>query len=126
MDTLAIEPGGTRFAEAGEGNTVRIRDTTTLEIIDEFRVHNSAVTALDWHPQGGILASGSRDRTIRIWDVASHRLLNQWIGLIAAPKSLEFSPSGSRLASSDVEGRASIRELSLAIDSIERSSMSSE
>ena len=59
MDLLAIAPAGDRFAEAGADRNVRIRDIKTLEILHQFRVHNSRVTGLAWHPKKSVLATTS-------------------------------------------------------------------
>ncbi|MEQ2008923.1 MAG: protein kinase [Limisphaerales bacterium] len=95
---LSAEPGGSRLAEAGQNNMIRIRNTTTLEGRKGFRAHDRAITALAWHPRLPLLASASADLSIKIWNADSGKLLEEFIGPAGAPISLRFSPSGNRLA----------------------------
>ena len=97
MDTLAIESGGRRFAEAGADKKVRVRDVATLAVQQEFRAHDGAITALAWHPTRPILATASTDLVIRLWDLDTGRLLQELRGPRVAANQLAFSPSGRRL-----------------------------
>lgn len=110
MDTLAISPDGKRFAEAGGDKRVRIRDAESLEILEEFRVHDAAVTAIAWHPSLPILVTGSDDLTIRFWDLNTKAQLDRISGVLGASETLVFSPSGRRLGSASEDGRAYIWE----------------
>ncbi|MCB1087124.1 MAG: hypothetical protein KDM63_08770, partial [Verrucomicrobiae bacterium] len=97
MDALAIEPGGKRFAEAGNNKHVRIRDAATLKVLADFRAHDDSITALAWHPKKPILATGSADLTIRLWNLETGERIDEFRGPLAAPLQLSFSPSGQRL-----------------------------
>ncbi len=98
MDVLAIAPDAKRFAEAGTDKIVRIRDSATLAVLREFRVHDGPITAMAWHPGKPIIATGSSDCTIRLWNVETGRMLEEFGGSLTAPLSLTFSPGGQRLA----------------------------
>jgi serine/threonine protein kinase/WD40 repeat protein len=94
MNRLAVEPGGTRFAEVGEDKMVRIRDVNTLKVIKEFRAHDGPIQAIAWRPGTHIIATGSTDRSVRLWDVDSGQFIEELhIGLreIARPV---FQPFG--------------------------------
>ncbi len=97
MDDITIAPGGSRFAEAGVDKKVRIRDSETLAVKQEFRAHDGAITALAWHPTRPILATGSADLCIRLWDLDTGRRLEELRGPLAPPSSLAFSPNGQRI-----------------------------
>ncbi|MDF1755993.1 MAG: hypothetical protein P1U89_24610 [Verrucomicrobiales bacterium] len=97
-----------RIAEAGTDKHVRIRDSETLAVISEFRVHDGAVTALAWHPKKAILATGSGDLTIRLWDVETGERIDELRGPLRAPHQLAFAPSGRRLGCASLDGTTRI------------------
>ncbi|KAF8761772.1 hypothetical protein RHS01_00222 [Rhizoctonia solani] len=73
------------------------------DIIDTFGLlegHEDKVWALDFSPDGILLASGSADCTIRIWNFVEQRLaagpLQRHSGVI---RSVKFSPDGTKVAS---------------------------
>src|SRR5262249_44947771 len=58
--------------------------------------HKWGVTAVDFHPTKGMLASGSLDRTVRVWDLDNDRSVT-----LEAPArviALKFSPDGTCIA----------------------------
>lgn len=103
MNALAVAPDGHLFAEAGEDKLVRIRDTTTLAVQQEFRAHDGAITALAWHPTRPILATASTDLCVRFWDLETGRRLEELRGFSSPVTHLAFSPGGERLASSNFD-----------------------
>jgi serine/threonine protein kinase/WD40 repeat protein len=110
MDVLAIAPTGSRFAEAGVDKRVRIRDSETLNVLQDFRAHDGPITALAWHPTKPILATASTDRSIRLWDLETGRRLEEIRDPLAALQVLAFSPSGRRLAGGETGRRNHIWE----------------
>lgn len=100
LGVLALAPDGRRFAEAGADKKVRIRDTATLAVQQEFRAHDGPIAALAWHPTKPILATTSADLAIRLWNLDTGRRLEELRGPLGTPNSLVFSPGGQRLACS--------------------------
>jgi WD40 repeat protein len=98
MNCVVAEPGGDRFAEAGDDKVVRIRDANTLAVLRSFRAHDGPINAIAWHPRRAVIATGSADRTVRLWDIESGRLIEQMHVSLREPQALYFSPSGNRLA----------------------------
>jgi WD40 repeat protein len=98
LGVLVVAPDGRRLAEAGADKMVRIRDTATLAVQQEFRAHDGPITALAWHPAKPILATTSADLTIRLWNLETGRRLEELRGPVTTPMGLGFSPSGQRLA----------------------------
>lgn len=103
-------PDGRRFAEAGADRNVRLRDGTTLEVLNEFRVHNAPITALAWHPTRPILATASEDLVIRLWNLDDGTRLEELRGPLSPPSVLSFSPDGTRLATASRDRVARIWE----------------
>ena len=98
IQAMAMEPGESRFAEAGLGGRIRIRNTVDFEIIREFRAHDAPVVALAWHPTLPILASVSSDRIIRFWNVDTVGFLSERYGIASDPTAMKFSPEGNWIA----------------------------
>ncbi|HEY1048678.1 MAG TPA: WD40 repeat domain-containing protein, partial [Prosthecobacter sp.] len=109
-EVLAVAPGGQRFAEGGLDKRVRVRDATTLAILQEFRAHDGAITALAWHPSRPILATASMDLCIRLWDLDTGRRLEELRGATQPPHQLSFSPSGHLLGAASPDDDARIWE----------------
>ena len=101
MDALSVSPDGGRFAEAGMDKKVRIRDTKTLEVLQEFRAHNDTIGTLAWHPTLPVLASASNDFTVKIWNLETGECLQVLRSLDSGPTALSFSPTGKRITCSD-------------------------
>jgi hypothetical protein len=111
MDVLAVAPDGRTFAEAGANKMVRIRDTTTLSVVREFRAHDDSITALAWHPFRPIMATASQDLSVKVWDLDTGRRIQEMWGMVSAPTSLAFSPTGKRLGCAGGNGPTRIWEL---------------
>lgn len=111
MDVLAVSPDGRRFVEAGADKCVRVRDPDTLAVLQEFRAHDGAITAIAWQPGSDIVATASDDLTIRLWDLKTGSRLQTLRGPLVAPHTLNFSPSGHRLACAGPDGVTRIWQL---------------
>ena len=92
---LAVSPQGALLAEGCKDNRVRLRNPKTLAVEREFRVHDSEVRNLDWHPTLPVLATLGRNE-VRLWDVKSGRMLEE-IRLKNAWGHLRFVADGRRL-----------------------------
>lgn len=61
--------GGVEFAAAFENGTVQKWDLRApSSFVRKWSAHNGLALAVDWHPDGRVLASGGRDRLIKLWD----------------------------------------------------------
>lgn len=102
-DAFAIEasPDGQQLAEAGNDQRIRIRNSWTLDVEQEFRAHDGPVTALAWHPRMPFLVTASEDLTVRIWDLGTGRMLEELRGFASQPEHhpevLSISPDGTTL-----------------------------
>ena len=92
-----MAPDGASFAEAGADRIVRLRDARTLEVRQQFRAHDEAITALAFHPTRPILATGSEDLTVKLWDLGTGRMLEEVRELRGGVAQVAFTGSGRRL-----------------------------
>ncbi len=65
-----------------------------------FQGHTSVIMAVDFSPDGQIIASASFDKTIKLWQVSTGKLITTLEGHQERLWSLRFSPDGRTLASS--------------------------
>lgn len=98
INAIATSSDGTMIAEGGADRMVRLRDSRTLAVRQELRVHDSPVMALAFHPTRPILATASEDLTIKLWSLNDGRLLEELSGPVGPPRQIIFGPGGRRLA----------------------------
>lgn len=65
---ICVSPDGLHLAEAGSDKRLRIRNAQTLEIEQEFRCHEAALSGVAWHPTLPLLVTQARDGMIRVWN----------------------------------------------------------
>jgi small GTP-binding protein len=99
VTSIAWSPREQVIAVGYSNGAIRLRSTTTAEIVKEFEGHEGAVNSVVWSPDGRTLASASADETIRVWDVESERLHFELARHSDEVLDLAWSPDGRLLAS---------------------------
>ncbi|MBA4419858.1 MAG: hypothetical protein C0391_01795 [Anaerolinea sp.] len=84
-------------------------DVSSYDVPDPSGVHQRGVVnyvrALDFSPDGKMLASGGNDTTIRLWDVKTGKQIGDPIlGHVDVIRCIAFSPDGNLLASAGEDG----------------------
>ncbi|KAI1944399.1 WD domain protein [Ophidiomyces ophidiicola] len=64
-----------------------------------LRGHQRGVSAVQFSPDGTMIASCSADSTIRVWNSSTGRLIHMFEGHLAGVSTLSWSPDGTFLAS---------------------------
>lgn len=93
-----ISPAGVLAADTYMG-TIRLHDLRTGHILHALRGHvgysfHGAASALDFSPDGKLLASGGMDKKVGLWDVATGKLLFFGRGHKDQVLSVAFSSQG--------------------------------
>jgi WD40 repeat protein len=82
---------------------VRLWDPSSGKERRRLEGHTAQVTAVDFSPEGYLLATGGWDESIRLWNIAKGREFRQLIKKteeksVSMLFSVAFSPDGKRLA----------------------------
>lgn len=67
---LSWSPDGTYLASVDCGSSfIHIWDTATWEQRTTIGVEEAQLTAIDWHPDGQLIASASQNKQVRVWNI---------------------------------------------------------
>jgi WD40 repeat protein len=104
IGAVAAAPDGKTIAVAATDRTLAIYDALTGKPLMQFEGVPGQVKALDFSPDGHLLASGqeaSADDSVRIWDVTQGTAVQRVAGPPNQASAVAFSPDGRRLASAE-------------------------
>ena len=76
----------------------------THQALRELHGHRGGVYAVDYSPDGRLLASAGEDGIVRVWEPATGKLLAELSGHESEINGLEFSPDGRQLATVSDKG----------------------
>jgi WD40 repeat protein len=83
---------------AGSPQAIALVDPATGQVACRLAGHDTGVNALEFSPDGQILATAGLDRTIKFWNVndgTERGTLKEGVGCV---RSISFSPDGNWLA----------------------------
>jgi WD40 repeat protein len=90
-----------RVAAVGSGDgAIQLLEIDSGKILDTYRGHTDAVTAVAFAPGGTRFVSGSRDKTVRLWDVKNpEQSLKTWSEHQGAVGGVAISTDGTMMVS---------------------------
>jgi hypothetical protein len=98
----ATSPDGKLTASARD-QVITILDAQTGKEIASLRGHTATVSALDFSPDGKMLASGSLDKTVALWELGTFQLLRK-LTLPSAVNDVCFRADGKMIAVRESDG----------------------
>lgn len=101
---LAISTKQDRLAVGYSDGFIRVFDTNTWDLVQQWQAHDPSVFTLQYSICGRWLVSGGRDAKIRVWDIAQNYIENQTIAAhLFAVNHLVYSPDGQYFASASMD-----------------------
>jgi WD40 repeat protein len=94
--SIAFSPSGLLLATGDGGGTVTIRKALTGEPLHTLDIYNDSVLALDFSPDGAMLATGGG--AAQLWEVATGERIGILQDRSGSSGTLDFSPDGALLA----------------------------
>ncbi len=98
VSAVAFSPDGKTVMVGGQDGVI-YQFQSDGKLVRTIPGHTSAITALEIHPAGAVLASASKDRTVRLWNLANGQALKTLDGHGAWVQGVAFVTQGARLAS---------------------------
>lgn len=92
------------FLPAGQAHEIVLLDLISADTLALLAGHTETLTAVDFSPDGQILASASRDATVRLWQVNTGELLHVISDHEGPVLAVRFDPNGTRLYTSGADG----------------------
>ena len=98
--------------EPGRYGEVRVWNTGDGSVVHVLRGHRDSVYAVEFSPDGSVLATGSYDQKIRLWNASTGALLHELSGHNGAVFDLDFRRDGKVLASASADRTTKLWDVS--------------
>lgn len=96
---LAVSQGGQLIASGDKDGVLIVWHGETGEpLIQPINAHSSAITSLDFSPDGTVLAIGSVANTTKLCNTKTWQMLGNPIWCGSQVRCIQYSPSGEHLA----------------------------
>ncbi|ACK69682.1 WD-40 repeat protein [Gloeothece citriformis PCC 7424] len=99
--SVACSPKGELIASSGGGSdcTIKLWNVTSGQCLSTLSGHAEGVWAVEFSPNGSLLASGGTDQTVKLWDVKTAQCVKTLEGHQGWVWSVAFSADGKLLGS---------------------------
>jgi len=91
--TFGVSPDGLWIAEGGSDGRLRIRSAQTLDVQADYKVHNTSVWQVVWHPSKPVVITSSKDYSVKVWDVRDGSMLQNYRCWLY-PYNIDVGPAG--------------------------------
>ncbi len=102
--SLAFSPDGKTVIRGSRDGTVRLVDSSTGRLLQEFTGHTDYISSVAFSPDGNIVLTGSFDKTARLWDTKTGRLIQVLKGHQSWVAAVAFSPDGNTVLTGGTTG----------------------
>ena len=108
---LMVDPSGSRLAESGWSNQIRLYPFDDPAAVIEIDDHNEQVGSVRWHPTENLIATGSGDASVRIYNAELGALMEVFRGHTKRVREVCWSPDGKRIASASEDRQLRIWDI---------------
>jgi WD40 repeat protein len=110
LNTIALDPTGTKVAAGGLDKTIRIWQLGEkgATLINSLIAHEEAILKLAWSPDGKFIVSSSADKTVKIFKAADLTEIKTYDDQPDWVLSLAFAPDGKSFAAGRYNGSLEI------------------
>ncbi len=98
MSQLALDPTGLRFAVDAWNSFANVRLINDGSLACITARHGGAITAMAFHPDGGLLATAADDRKVRLWETEGGAEIRAMAFTGKPLRALAFLEKGAKLA----------------------------
>ena len=112
INSLAVSQSGRYFALGLDDQTVKLIDTNSLQIINNFKI-NGQINFISISLDDKFIACGCVDKTIKILDIGTGIIQTELTGHEGSVNSVEFSPDGKYLLSGSDDTTIKLWDLSV-------------
>lgn len=111
VNAAAFSPDGTRILTASEDGTMRLHNTVTGVLEQEY-TGSAAITSVAFAPDGASFVYGQADGGVVVRELADGALVRQFVGHAASVNGVDFSPNGDQILSGGNDRHAIVWNLS--------------
>ncbi|MFO0981216.1 MAG: hypothetical protein U1E76_05590 [Planctomycetota bacterium] len=97
LPAVAFSPDGRWLASAND--FIKLWDVMTGQLVRSWQADSLLAYALEFSPDGSLLASGGMEKNVKLWNPETGTLVRTLSGHTDIVYDVAFSPDGSRLAS---------------------------
>ena len=106
-----INEDHTRIALGGPGRVVRIYSTADGSLLHEIRKHTEWIYAVEFSPDGVLLATADRNGGLFVWEAETAREYQNLAGHKAGVTDVSWRPDSNVLASASEDGTIKLWEM---------------
>jgi WD40 repeat protein/tetratricopeptide (TPR) repeat protein/Leucine-rich repeat (LRR) protein len=97
--------------ESDAPHSLRLLDVTTGKDVRRFHSYDCEIRAVDYSPDGALVASCGADKLVRLWDARDGKEGRAFSGHSDMVTGIDFTPDGRRLVSSSWDGTVRVWNL---------------
>jgi eukaryotic-like serine/threonine-protein kinase len=108
---IAMSPDGSTIVSASQDGDLRFWNPDLRQSFARISVGHGTLFAVDYSPDGRLIAVACADRTVQLRDSCSGTIVREWTETQHRVASLAFNPTSERLVVGKEDGSVGVRDL---------------